>query len=200
MRGRDLWLHIAAILIMVAASGGSAAAGTKDGRFAVEDAGRTPCAAFVKAREKNSNDYARYLGFIEGYLTAANRYEPNTFDLTPWHNSAAFGLILDQHCRKNGSDNLVMAAQRLVIAMQPLRLADYSSIVAVGSGQREAQVYQTILKRAQWELSRRGLYRGQNDGKYSPAMKTALEEFQRAVKLDPTGVPDTPTLWVLLNP
>src|SRR3546814_13851448 len=72
----------------------AARAGTQSGVGAVEDAGRALCPVFVKARAEKSEAYARYVGFIEGYLTAANRYEPNTFDLTPWHNANAFALIL----------------------------------------------------------------------------------------------------------
>jgi len=178
------------------------AAATGDGQFAVEEAGRTTCTHFVTAREKRSSSYARLVGFLEGYMTAANRYEPNTFDLTPWHNAEALGLIVDQFCRKdeNRQESLAMAAQRLVAAMQPYRLAEYSGLVQVKDGSSEARVYETILKRAQTELARKGLYRGQLDGHYSPALKTAFQDFQRSAKLDPTGIPDTPTLWVLLNP
>src|SRR3546814_10389891 len=89
--------------------------------FAVGEAGRALCPVFVKARAEKSEAYARYVGFIEGYLTAANRYEPNTFDLTPWHNANAFALILYKHCQKeeNAKDALAMVAQKLVLAMKP---------------------------------------------------------------------------------
>lgn len=201
---RDMRI-IGAMLVLIICCGvllfaSSAHAGTKTGQFAVEDGGRAKCQLFIKARSEKSLSYGRYLGFIEGYLTAANRYEPNTFDLTPWHSVEAFGLIVDQHCRKNPQDSLVEVAQRLVIAMQPFRLADFSKLVEVQQGSHSAIVYETILKRAQAELHRRGLYKGAIDGNYSPQMKTAVQEFQSFAKLDPSGVPDAVTLWVLLNP
>ncbi|PWG02122.1 peptidoglycan-binding domain-containing protein [Sphingosinicella humi] len=180
----------------------AARAGTQDGVFAVEEAGRALCPAFVKARAEKSEAYARYVGFIEGYLTAANRYEPNTFDLTPWHNANAFALILYKHCQKekNAKDALAMVAQKLVLAMKPFRLADFSKMVEVGAGADNALLYETVLKRAQTELSRKGLYHGEVDGKFSAETKAALTEFQRLAKLQPNGIPDAATLWVLLNP
>lgn len=178
----------------------AARAGTQSGLFAVEEAGRAKCAQFVSARDAKSAAYSRYVGFLEGYLTAANRYEPNTFDLTPWHNADAFALILDQHCRKHGTDTLALAAQKFVIAMQPLRLADFSKMLEVTDGTGKAKVYETILRRAQGELHRKGLYQGAVDGHYSPQTKAALQQFQRMAKLDASGIPDAATLWVLLNP
>ena len=178
----------------------AADASTKDGQFAVEEGGRVSCPTFTKASATKNDAFHRYVGFVEGYLTAANRYEPNTFDLTPWHTPAALALILDTHCKKNPKDNLAMAAQRLVIAMAPVRLATYSNLVAVGEADKKTYVYSTILKRAQSELARRGLFRGEANGQYTPETRTALSQFQTLAKLDPTGIPDTATLWVLLNP
>ena len=57
-----------------------------------------------------------------------------------------------------------------------------------------------LVKRSQEALARKGLYHGLADGKFSPAMGDALREFQKTARLDPTGIPDTATLWVLLNP
>lgn len=177
-----------------------AGASTKDGQFAVEDGGRTACLAFTKASAKRNEAYHRYVGFVEGYLTAANRYEPNTFDLTPWHSTAALALIVDTHCKKYPKDNLVMAAQRLVIAMAPVRLATFSTILEVGGADNKAHVYTMILKRAQSVLARKGLYRGEANGEFTPEFRAALTQFQSLAKLDQTGIPDTATLWVLLNP
>ena len=182
------------------ASASCAAASTKDGQFAVEDGGRASCAAFTKASVTKNEAYHRYVGFVEGYLTAANRYEPNTFDLTPWHTPASIALILATHCKKNPKDNLAMAAQRFVVAMAPVRLATFSNILEVGTDKNKTYIYATILKRAQYELMRRGLYHGQPSGQFNPETRDALAQFQTAAKLDPTGVPDTATLWSLLNP
>ncbi|MDT9598987.1 peptidoglycan-binding domain-containing protein [Sphingosinicella rhizophila] len=193
--GLILFLCLALLFLASAAS-----AGTKEGQFAVEDSGRVTCTTYTKASERKDEAYHRYVGFLEGYLTAANRYEPNTFDLTPWHSTAAIALIVNSHCGKNPKDNLAMAAQRLVIAMAPVRLATFSKLIEVGEVGEKAVIYATILKRAQSTLARKGLYRGEANGEFNPEFRTALAQFQTLAKLDPTGLPDTATLWVLLNP
>ena len=175
-------------------------ANTAQGIFAVEESGRMPCPAFVAAKAAGNSSYERALGFVEGYLSAANRYEPNTFDLAPFQNSAAFGMILEAHCKKQPTDTLGMATQRLVGALQPLRLAEPSKLIEIGDGQRKVILYEMILKRAQSALARKGLYSGTATGLYDQPTKLAFASFQKSVSLDPTGLPDPATLWMLLNP
>jgi hypothetical protein len=170
-------------------------------QFAVEGSGRLTCTDFVAARsDRNSAEYQRFIGFVEGYLSAANRYESNTFDLTPWHNAAAFDLILDAHCRAHGEDTIVSVVQRMVTGFRPVRVAQFSELLEVGDGQYHAYVYETVLRRAQAALRIHGHYTGAEDGRYSASLRDAFLEFQRKSDLEPTGVPDPATLWTLLNP
>jgi hypothetical protein len=203
MRGRiNIGFQALAAAALLAAGIHPAAgnANTAQGIFAVEESGRMPCPAFVAARAAKNASYERALGFIEGYLSAANRYEPNTFDLAPWQNAQAFGMILDAHCKQQASDTLGMATQRLVGALQPLRLAEPSKLIEVGDGQRKVILYEMILKRAQSALARKGLYRGTATGLYDQPTRAAFTTFQKSVSLDQTGLPDPATLWMLLNP
>lgn len=179
----------------------SSAAEPAESSFAVEGAGRLDCTAFIGAREdKSSAEYQRMIGFVEGYLSAANRYEPNTFDLTPWHNALAFDIILKSHCTDHKEDTLISVVQRMVTGLRPVRVAQFSPMVEVGDDSHRAFVYETILRRSQAALKTRGLYRGDEDGKFSPEMRDALIAFQRQSSLTATGVPDPATLWTLLNP
>lgn len=195
-----LSLAIGAAVALFALAQSPARAAGPDGMFAVEEGGRMPCPTFLEAKAKKDQSLARAIGFVEGYISAANRYEPNTFDLAPWHTPQMYALILEQHCQKQPSDNLAMAAQRLVAAFQPLRLATPSKLIEVGDGKHKAVLYEAILKRSQSALARRGLYRGEATGKFDAATEAAFAAFQRSVALDPTGVPDPATLWKLLNP
>lgn len=179
----------------------SLAAEPTDSAFAVEGAGRLNCTAFIAAREdKSSAEYQRMIGFVEGYLSAANRYEPNTFDLTPWHNAAAFDIVLKSHCAEHKEDMLVSVVQRMVTGLRPIRIAQFSPMVEVGDERHQAFVYEIILRRSQAALKSRGLYKGDENGKFSPEMRDALMAFQRQSSLTATGVPDPATLWTLLNP
>lgn len=179
----------------------SHAAESPDNAFAVEGPGRLNCAAFSTARQdKSSAEYQRMIGFIEGYLSAANRYEPNTFDLTPWHNAAALDIILNSHCAEHREDTLISVVQRMVTGLRPVRIAKYSPMVEVGDDRHRTVVYQAILSRAQAALKVRGLYQGEETGTFTPEMRDALKTFQKQSSLEATGVPDPATLWTLLNP
>ncbi len=194
-------LSLITLAAAVFAASAPAQAENASGQFAVEGPGRLTCAAFTDARsDKGSAEFQRLIGFVEGYLSAANRYEPNTFDLSPWHNAAAFDLILEKHCTDNPEDTIVGVAQKMVSALRPVRVADYSPMVEVGSGENRAFVYKTILRRTQAALRSRGLYEGEENGSYSPQMRDALLAFQKQSDLFETGVPDPATLWTLLNP
>lgn len=190
-----------AVGLLVAAIPSSPVAQDSSKQFAVEGSGRLACSDFIRARsDRGSGEYQRMIGFTEGYLTGANRYEPSTFDLTPWHNAAALDLILESHCSKNPKDALVSVAQRMVTGFRPIRVAQFSELLEVGDGENRAYVYEAILRRAQAALQMRGLYSGPEDGRYTPELRKALLEFQRTSELSPTGVPDPATLWTLLNP
>ena len=194
-------LHVFAIPAALFISPAIAQADNASGQFAVEGAGVLSCQAFNDARtDKGSAEFQRLIGFTEGYLSAANRYEPNTFDLSPWHNAAAFDLILEKHCGENPNEMIVGVLQKMVSALRPVRIADYSPMVEVGTGENRAFVYRTILRRAQASLRSRGLYAGEEDGQYTEQLRDALLVFQKQADLFETGVPDPATLWTLLNP
>ncbi len=170
-------------------------------QFAVEGVGILSCERFIQARsDMESPEYQRMIGFIEGYLSAANLYEPNTFDLTPWHNAAAFDLILQNHCEEHPAETLVSVAQRMVTGFRPLRVAQFSQLLEVGDGQNRAFVYETVLRRAQAALRVHGHYSGPEDGHFTAELREAFRRFQQEKSLNPTGVPDPATLWTLLNP
>lgn len=170
-------------------------------QFAVEGSGMVTCARFVAARaDMTSPDYQRMLGFIEGYLSAANLYEPDTFDLTPWHNAMALDMIVENHCSQHPEDRLVGVTQRMVVGLRPYRVARFSPMLEVGDGQNRTFIYETILRRSQAALRLRGHYAGSEDGTYTPAVRQAFRDFQRSIGLEATGVPDPATLWKLLNP
>lgn len=192
---------IIAALAASTISSGVSAQETQEDAFAVEGAGRVDCATFMTARaDKSSPEYQRIIGFLEGYLSAANRYEPNTFDLTPWHNATAFDIILNSHCSEHQEDTLISVVMRMVNGLKPFRVARFSPMVEVGDETHRTYVYEAILNRAQAALKTRGLYQGDETGSFTPEMRAALMEFQRQSSLDATGIPDPATLWKLLNP
>lgn len=178
-----------------ATPGGTAA------QFAVKGAGRLECSTYTSARKnKGSAEFQRLMGFIEGYITAANRYEPDTFDLSPWHNAMAFDIIVSNYCKDHEKTPLVNVVQQMVTGFRTIRVAKFSPLVEVGTGKDRAFVYEAVLRRSQQALKVRGLYAGTEDGHYSKPLSDAFASFQKSKGLQATGVPDPATLWMLLNP
>jgi peptidoglycan hydrolase-like protein with peptidoglycan-binding domain len=75
--------------------------------------------------------------------------------------------------------------------------------VHAGSSQFHAQSARPLtsdfIKSLQRELKRAGYDPGMADGKWGPATQRALQRFQEAHGLLPTGDPDIPTLTKLLG-
>lgn len=189
---------IAAVWMLCA--GSSLSAASHDGRFAVEEAGRPTCSFYLQARNAKSPRYGILIAFVEGYLTAANRYEADTFDLTPWHTTAALSIIIDDYCTHHPSDELAVVAQKLTIAFKDQRLKEFSPMVEIRNGKAATAIYKTTLEQIQAALTRRGLYSGPATGEDSPQLRTALVAFQTSKHLAPSGIPDAATAWNLLVP
>lgn len=201
-------IGIVAALVAVLLAAPVAAENTQ---FAIEEYGRVSCEQFATARlNKEGASYARIMGFVQGYMTAANRYEPDTFDLSPWHNAPAFDLILDKHCKDKPKDTLVTTLQLMVSSMRPLRVAKPSPLVKVSDGQNYMLVYEAILRRSEMVLRARNYLisptpaaaTDEPAGPYvfKPELREAFRKYQHDKGLPATGMPDTATLWTLLNP
>lgn len=189
---------IAAASTLCPASLSSAA--SRDGRFAVEEAGRPTCSRYLQARNAKSPNYGIMIAFVEGYLTAANRYEADTFDLTPWHTTAALSIIVDDYCTHHPSEELAIVAQKLTIAFKDQRLQEYSPMVEIRNGNGKTTIYKSTLEQIEAALTHRNLYSGPMSGEYSPQLRAALIAFQTSKHLTPSGVPDAATAWNLLVP
>jgi hypothetical protein len=178
---------------------------TPTGEYAIEGAGIASCSAYVEAKKAKSEAYPRFIGWLEGYLTAANRFSADTYDLTPWHSAELLGVVVEGHCEKNPQDRLFNIAQRLVISLTPDRMTQRSEMVRLTGRNSKGQervvvVYTEVLRRAQDALKKQELYPGPVDGQYTPVLQRAFVNYQAAVGLDDTGLPDPLTLWLLFSP
>lgn len=170
------------------------------GRFATKGVGLQTCRQFVNAQASRSRDLIRFRSWIEGYLTAVNRYEPQTYDSTPWGTTGVFSAIFEGHCRNNPNERFVDAVQRLVITLKPDRLVTRSPLLTLRAGGRDTQIYQEVLRRVQVKLAERGLYRDRADGLFGPKTQAAIATFQISEGLGGTGLPDPLTVWKLIRP
>jgi hypothetical protein len=174
-------------------------ASTSDGKFAVKGGGLASCAAFVEARKARSDAYSRFIGWVEGYVSAANRYEADTFDLAPYETAEIYGTIIGGHCAKNPEDHVFAVVQKLVVSLSKDRLRAPSDMLRVRGKDKVHVVAVEVVRRAQTALRKQNLYRGEITGAYDKPTQDSIGNFQAAVGVPVTGMPDPLTLWLLFS-
>lgn len=174
-----------------------ALAADAQGQFAVKGVGQARCYEFNDAVAKRSPQMGAMLSWVAGYLTAANRYEAQTYDLVSWQDELYILANMRSYCARNPETPLILMARQMVRSMGPGRVAAASPLVAVTVGGQQVRLYGAVVERAKSRLSALGLYRGPMNANPDGPFIAAIAGFQRSNRLAPTGVPDQATLFRL---
>ncbi|GEQ99028.1 hypothetical protein JCM17844_26650 [Iodidimonas gelatinilytica] len=166
-------------------------------RFAVEGGGAQACSLFLEAERDRKEQYTYYIGWVQGYLTALNRFQDDTFDMVPWQNTQFLTLALISFCKDNQDTPLFRATDYLSLVMSEQRLRSESKSLVLGQSDSSIIIYQEILRRAQAKLIQGGFLEGTADGTFGPKTRLALEAFQKSKEIEVTGLPDQVTLFHL---
>jgi len=170
-----------------------------DGQSAIRGIGGKDCAAFVKAVAERTQDVYVFAGWLEGYISAVNRLQPNTFDALPWQSTNTLMALIDNHCTANPQEQLFGTVLRLLDFFSDQHLKSPSPRIDAAVGEKGIKLYQEIMRRAQEALARAGVYSGTADGLYGPRTRTAFEAYQEQLGLAKTGLPDQETLFRLFE-
>lgn len=190
-------MRVVACLLLALASTAPLQAADTDGNYAVKGAGIADCAAFNEAREAGGRQYYMFAGWMEGFLTAGNLYEEDTFDIAPWQNTDVLAAALDSLCKRNPQQQFHLAAAGLMREFFPARLKQQSVPVVVGGEENGVVVYQEVLDRVTIRL-RELDYLGE-DKVAGDATATALGSYQEAMDIPVTRLPDQLTLLYLFT-
>lgn len=183
---------LGALLVLAAAP---AQAADSNKKFAIKGLGVAPCSVFVKALSGNDKGrLAAFNGWMEGYLTAANRLESATYDLVAWRSRGRLLRSLGAYCKKNPKTRFGRAVMGLVASLKTGRIRTRSGVIESRSGDKKARVYRETMRRAQRALARLGFYAGKIDGRFGPNTRLGLEAFQQKEKIEVTGIPNQRTL------
>jgi hypothetical protein len=178
---------------------GMAQAADTQGAFALRGIGSQSCAAYGKAVKETPNiTVPLAASWLTGYMTAFNRFEPNTYDVVSIMDIAPLLQIITGVCEKNPNLPMENVARDVLKRLDGTRAATETPLVEAKSGGKSVQVRKATLAAMQAKLSAQGMFKGSADGTFGPATEAALKQYQTAQKLPVTGIPDAPTMIRLL--
>ena len=168
--------------------------------FAVRGAGQVTCEIFLQEIDKKSNAVYAIGGWLDGYVTGVNRFEPDTYDALSFETTDLVANLLDNHCKQHPSDRLVAVVNALLTRLHDDRIRLRSPQLSVKAGELHTAIYAEVLQRVQRKLTELGFYAGDPEPEFGDKTRAALTSFQSKNNLKPTGLPDPVTLWRLLRP
>ena len=177
----------------------SALAADANSRFALRGVGLASCEQFLKAMKENKENVLVAGGWLEGYVTAVNKFTPETFDIAPWQSTQVLLGLVSRNCERNPQAGFFQIVESMINFLMPARLSAQSERVLVESGSTKFYVYQKTMKDVQEKLISLGYLKGGADGQFGPQTRSALEAYQKAQQIEATGLPDQNTLFKLLT-
>lgn len=170
-----------------------AAAADRQGRFAVDGAGAAPCTLFLDARTRRDQRYFMFGGWIDGFTSAMNIYERDTFDITPWQSTDLIAAAVAERCQSDRGLTVGAALGQVSRRLMRDRLRARADILVAGDSRRGVPIYADTLRQAQTLLKLPAT------GRWDARTRDALAAFQRARRVPVTGLPDQVTLYLLLT-
>lgn len=164
------------------------------GKFAVKGAGKRTCEAFTKAATEKSTDYYLFGGWVEGFISSYNQFQPQNFDITPWQTTELILTLLKSHCANNPETRFLSATNSLIKTLFPIRLSEESNLVSIQVGKSKSYFYQEIMLRAKARLKALGYLSGNINSAFTQSDALALEKYQKDIGLTATGTLDQKTL------
>lgn len=188
-----MWKILTPVLVAVALAP-SAYAMDANGNFRVKGYGLESCASFIASYEAQDGTALYYLNWTNGYISAVNQFQPDTYDVAGSLSIDDLGTWLVAYCRENGGQTMITAVSTMMAAMYDQRLT-YSA-----AGEQGAPAFDPGLVRdVQQALSNHGYYDSTIDGLYGPGTRQAIVTYQKTENLPITGLPDLATTLKLLN-
>ena len=169
-------------------------AADESGQFAVKGAGIADCSDFLQATRDRTEKLYLYGGWINGYVSALNQTQEETYDLTPWQTTDFLATFIARYCEQNPSESFFKATADMVADLKSQRLRQRAQRVPVAVGEFKTHLYASTIKFMQERLKLQGHFQGPINSTYDPKTQEAVAAFQRGAELEATGFPDQITL------
>ena len=168
------------------------------GNYAIRGVGSQDCKTLTERLSQDKDLGVPLASWMLGYMSAVNRYEPTTFDITPVTDVRALTNIAVALCTKHPTTRFEVVLADMLRALGRARVRSDSPMVDMKSGDATASLRQETLLLGQQRLNERGVLKGKPDGSFGPQTEAALKDYQKAEKLPVTGVADSATVIRLL--
>lgn len=166
---------------------------------AAEGPGTALCEALVASRTDNQAGYREFASWISGFLTAANAYEDDTYDLTPWQPIQLSMGQVHRYCEANPKASVAQAMSHYVAYLRPNRMTQPEEKTLIRNGTNGVHIYPSILAKVRGALIEQGFLIEGAPQNFGPLLADALERYQTSKNFEVNGLPDDRTLVALLN-
>jgi len=192
---RFVAIVFAAGLLVVTGGVQSARAADSKGMFAVHGAGGLHCGDVTAALLRGDVSIRPSLAsWLLGYLSAMNRLQPDTYDVTPVQAPEAIINLVVAVCQQNASMAVETAAYSAFRDLSSAGLSAESPEVQVSANGQTTTLRKDTLIALQKYLIGEKLLHGEADGSFGAPTQAALAEFQKKQNLPQTALPDPATI------
>jgi hypothetical protein len=173
-----------------------AAAADANHVFAVHGIGSLSCLDVSKALSNGDAGVRDVLAsWVFGYVTAINRNEPATYDLTPVQDGAALVNMVVGVCQKNSTTPVETVVNAVFQSLAKAKLPASSPEIMVTVGKQETVLRVSTLEKLQQVLaSLKYMPTSDANGKFGRVTQVALIKFQTAQHMPQSGLPDPATV------
>ena len=168
------------------------------GHFAFRGVGGQSCKMAMDQMQKDSKEAITMDSWLMGYLTAANREQPDTFDISPIVAPSDLSNAVVGLCQTHPDMPVESVFNGLLGVLSVARNRADSPIIETRSGKNTAPVRTETWIAMQTKLVGYGYLKGKPDGSFGARSEIALKAFQKDQKLPETGVADGATIIRLL--
>ncbi len=176
----------------------SGKAADDQGEFALRGFGAHACADARTRIEQEPEAAQNALAWLLGYMSAVNRVQADTFDISPIVGGGPMLELLLGLCADNPDALVENVAFELLRTLSIARVPTSSPVVDVEYEGARVQLRQQTLQAMQAALIELDHLSGAADGVYGPQTRLAIQAFQESQEIPETGVPDPVTILRLL--
>lgn len=194
---------ILALAFALTASVPSAAlSANAEGIFSVRGLGGITCGDMVSAlmSEEDTRVSERFVAWIAGYLSHANRTHPTAHDVMPIQTLDGIATVVARLCDNNREATVEAVVHSVSENLSPLALAQPEPPLEARNGDAMVLIRPSVLEAVQEGLVARELLPGgAADGIFGPQTSQALTALQAGLGIEQTGLPDAWTVFLIVT-